>query len=167
MPGYRRLALRLLALGGLIALVGVIGLVAGIGEKTSRTAAGEPASDVKPAPVGQTPLEFVAALAKAERDADLDFRLARLHPAVIERYGEDQCRAALDDPADPTARFEAPKVDHVGSWDYTSDGQTTTIEKTTFVDAERYDRSHSGGQDIVVHIAKAGGEYRWFTDCTS
>src|SRR5687768_11146047 len=147
MPNYRRLALRLLTAGGLIALLGVLGLVAGLGEKTTTVARGDDASATNAGgndQAGESPLTFVHALAKAARDGDVEFRFDRLHPAVIERCGADACRTALDDPPDPTARFEDPEVDHVGLWDYSSDGETTTIKKTTFVNAERYEGGRPG-----------------------
>lgn len=169
MPNYRRLALRLFVIGGAIALVSVVGLVAGVGETTKPTAAGEGTTTTTPIRTGggsETPLEFVAALAKAEQDANVDFRFERLHPAVIDRYSADECRAAVDDPADPAARFENPQIDHVGSWEYASDGKTTTIPNTTFVNAKRYSAAQSGEQ-VVLHIAKSGGKWRWFTACSS
>jgi hypothetical protein len=168
MPSYRRLALRLLTAGCLIALLGVVGLVAGLGEKTTRVAAGHDTSAANGKGddrAEESPLTFVHALAKAARDGDVDFRFDRLHPAVIERYGADACRSALDDPADPTARFEDAEVDHVGPWDYTSDGETTTIKKATFVNAERYEGGQPG-EPVVLHLAAVDDDYRWFTDCT-
>jgi hypothetical protein len=166
MPRYRRVALRLFGAGAVLALLGVVGMIAGVGEEVSRVSATEPGPhSVTNEPLSDGPETFALALGKAERDGDVDFRVERLHPAVIERYGEAACRADLDGPPDPTVRFEEPVVDRVGSWDYTSDGETVTIEETFFVNAERYGGGEPG-RDVVLHFAEAEGLLRWFTDCT-
>lgn len=153
-----------MGVGGIAALVGVIGLATGIGETTTTTTLTSSASSDQPRL--EAPEVFLTALAKAEREGDADFRFERLHPEVIARYGKAACREYLDaDPADPTARFEEPKLDHIGPWDYTSDGKTKTIADTAFVTAKRYAGNEPTHQ-VVVHIAPIGDEYRWFFDCT-
>jgi len=161
-----RLAGLMPAVGGIVALVGVIGLAAGIGETTTRVNAdggASVASDDEAQP--ESPEVFLTALAKAEREGDAEFRFERLHPAVIERYGEDVCRGRVDEPGDPSARFEGARLDHIGPWDYTSDGATTTIDAAAFVIGER-SADNQPAEQVTVHIAAIDGEYRWFTDCT-
>src|SRR5712692_461907 len=50
----------------------------------------------------ESPQEFLDRLDAAVRKGDTDFRVARLHPAVIARYGEDQCRTFLAGKQDKT-----------------------------------------------------------------
>jgi len=150
----------------------------GIGETTteSRAQAAEGGSSTKAssassttspsaAALAETPEQFLAELQRAQREGDATFLLARLHPAVIERYGEDACRANVGEPPDPTSTFDVVGIDHTGPWDYTSDGQTTTIADTTFVLTNRTVRAQPT-QQVEVHVAAVDGQQRWFTDCT-
>ena len=150
--------------GAVVALVSVAGLVLGLGESTTTNASTADAGGSTASPIPETPTEFLAALQRAERNGDAEFRLARLHPAVIERYGEDACRSFVIEPPDATSTFDVVRVDHTGPWDYTSDGETTTVDDTAFVVVDRVARGDQN--QVEVHVAAVGNEYRWFADCT-
>lgn len=172
-----RLGVGLLVGGLAVAVLCFAGYALGIGEtsSTSRAQAAEDGSATSTEPSSssstmaavraETPDQFLAELQRAERESDTAFLLARLHPAVIERYGEDVCRATVAEAADPTSTFDVVGIDHTGPWDYTSDGQTTTIADTTFVLTNRTVHAQPT-QQVQVHVAAVGGQQRWFTDCT-
>lgn len=168
-----------LLVGGVaVAVLCFAGYALGIGETTtesraqaaedgsstsSSTGASSASSTTSTTP--ETPEQFLAELQRAQREGDTTFLLARLHPAVIERYGEDVCRASVAEPPDPTSTFDVVRIDHTGPWDYASDGQTTTVADTTFVLTNRTVHAQPT-QQIQVHVAAVGGQQRWFTDCT-
>jgi hypothetical protein len=169
----QRLGLGLL-IGGLgVALLSVAAYALGVGETTTTHTSTEQAGTSSGSSGGssggssspETPEQFLAALQRAEREGDAAFRLVRLHPAVIERYGEEACRAFVSEPADPTSQFEIVRIDHTGAWDYTSDGKTTTIADTVFVVTNRVALGQEQ-QQVDVHVAPVDGTQRWFTDCT-
>jgi hypothetical protein len=154
--------------GAVVALLGVAGYAFGIGETTTSqvtTAGGPSAGSSSGSSSPETPEQFLAALQRAEREGDAQFRLARLHPAVIARYGGDACRGFLTEPVDPTSTFKVVSVDHTGPWDYTSDGETTSIADTVFVVTKRV-ANGKPEQQVVVHVAPVDGKQHWFTDCT-
>ena len=49
------------------------------------------------------------------------------------------------------------------AWDYTTDGQTTTIEEAVSVDAEIVVLGEASRQ--TLHFAIIDGAVLWFTDC--
>lgn len=155
-----------LLIGGLgVAFLSVAAYALGVGETTTTHTGTEQAGSSSESSSPETPEQFLAALQRAQRAGDAGFLLAHLHPAVIERYGQDACRAFVSEPADPTSTFAVVKVDHTGPWDYTSDGQTTTIADTVFVVANRVAHGQEQAQ-VDVHVAPVHGKQRWFTDCT-
>ena len=159
-----------LLIGGLgVALLSVAAYALGVGETTTTQTGTEQAGTSSGSSSGssspETPEQFLATLQRAQRAGDAEFLLAHLHPAVIARYGEDVCRASVSESADPTSTFAEVRVDHTGSWDYTSDGQTTTIADTVFVVANRVAHGQEQ-QQVDVHVAPVHGDQRWFTDCT-
>lgn len=170
-----RLGLGLLVGGLAVAVVCFAGYALGIGEttSTSRAQAAGDGSATSSSPTAstaavrtETPDQFLPGLQQAERVRDTEFLVARLHPAVIERYGEDVCRSLFaSEPPDPSSTFDIVGIDHTGPWDYTSDGQTTTIPDTVFVVTNRTVHSQPP-QQVQVHIAPVDGQQRWFTDCT-
>ena len=110
-------------------MVGLVGLLLDRTDETSASAAGTSTSaapspsvasaTVAPAPLSTTstlapvesPAEFLALLAAAYRSDDVDFLASRLNPAVIERFGEEACRANLTFTPDPTAAFTVKSVE--------------------------------------------------------
>jgi hypothetical protein len=63
--------------------------------------------------------KFLDKLDKAVRQSDTATRVALLHPAVIERYGEQQCRDFLASPEaqDPSRRDKVNRVDKPAPFD--------------------------------------------------
>ncbi len=169
MPTRTRVMLGAVAaiVGVALVAVGVLGTALDWGADTTRKAVaanrgkqtGEDGGQA-----GETPAEFLSALATAVREGDVDFQLERLHPAVIERYGEDACRADLVTRTDPTHAFEVTTVrDQPEPFDYASDGLSETIPETVVVDANVTDNGQT--QAVTTHLVEVDGEFRYFTDC--
>src|SRR5438045_4961194 len=74
--------------------------------------------------------KFLNQLSAAVRTNDVNFRLAHLHPAVIERYGEQQCRDFLAGQQDATRKDKVKKVGKPESFRYATDNQSATIPDT-------------------------------------
>ncbi|MCJ7439656.1 MAG: hypothetical protein MUP97_18110, partial [Acidimicrobiia bacterium] len=116
-----------LLIGGLgVAFLSVAAYALGVGETTTTrtsteqagSSSGSSSESSSESSSPETPEQFLAALQRAQRAGDAGFLLAHLHPAVVERYGQDACRAFVSEPADPTSTFAVVKVDHTGPWDY-------------------------------------------------
>ena len=106
---------------------------------------------------------FIPRLVEALRTGDAAFQVARLHPATLERYGEEQCRTELPRRQDATVAITVLKVGEPESWDYTTDGLSTTIALAVPVDADIVVQGKAGRQ--TLHFAIVDGTVLWFTDC--
>jgi len=107
---------------------------------------------------------FLDVLANDIATGNVGHELATLNPAVIQRYGADQCRSLFAASTDPTAAFKIKEVTGPIQYDYTSDGLTTTVPNTFFVDATRTVQGQP--QDQTLHVAKDNnGSLSWFTAC--
>ena len=175
----RTIAVALMAIGVLVAAGGVVGMVASddgppappsaietAPERTAEPGGAPSSTTTSPASTSTTTVEqavrtFVPELVAAIRKGDNDFKFARLHPAVIERYGE-KCKDGLSG-AQPDFVIDVVSVGVAEPWDWVTDGVTATIVATPVT----VKRSSAGGVliDGVIHLAEAEGEMRWFTDC--
>ncbi len=134
------------------------------------TESAEPSASESPSPeptetiAVETPEEFFALFAEAIRTGDVEFLLARLHPVVLERYGRQQCRAAVAALAtDPTFDAKVRSTSEAGAYEFTSDGESATVDDTLTVAVTFTTAGDAGRQD--AHVAPVDGELRWFTDC--
>jgi len=153
------------AAGLILTGVGVAGALGDWGSSTSSSASKPtPApTTAKPTP-GETPQQFLDDLAAAVRAGDVAFQLDRLHPAVLDRYGAEQCRADIATRTDPSRRYVVKSVSPTGRpYDYASDGQTVTIADAVTVEADVVD--HGQTQTVTLHLAKSDGTYAYFSDC--
>jgi hypothetical protein len=166
------------ALGGALLVVGVaLALVGAVGElasddggdasaitSTTAVTAGTTTTTTRP-DVEADVRAFVVDLAAAIRGGDAAFLLARLHPAVLERYGEDQCRAVTDGLASPGLDLEVLDVGAPEAWDWQLDGETvsTRVDEAVPVRVRRTDGASS--EETEIHVAETEGVLRWFTDC--
>lgn len=107
--------------------------------------------------------DFYARLVAAIRTGDGDFLFSRFHPAVLDRYGGDQCRAALASAADPEAEIEVLSVGEPERWTWEMDGVSTDIEDAIPVELRLAGRIEAASSE--AHVATVDGELRWFTDC--
>ena len=170
----RRIAVALMAIGILVAAGGVVGMVITGDTDGTSTASGEsgPTTTVTVRAPSQsttstTTVEaavraFVPQLVAAIRAGDNDFKFARLHPLVLDRYGP-ACRNGLS-AAQPAFVMEVVSVGALEPWAWETDGLTTTVEATP-VAVKRSGAADGALVDGVIHLAEAEGEMRWFTDC--
>gem|GEM_PF-2233262 len=95
---------------------------------------------------------------------DVGDELATLNSVVIDLFGADQCRSLLGTLTDPTAVFTVKEVTGPIPYDYPSNGLTTAVPNTFFVDVTR--TQHGQPQDQTVHVARGNnGSLSWFTAC--
>jgi hypothetical protein len=191
MSARRRLGAVLVVVGLLVTGVGVAGALSTVGGPATAAASGAPnassgasasaapSSTATPAPTpSPTPTPtpsptpdpdtlakaFFVDLVQAIRAGDVDSMLPRLHPAVIERYGEAACKQELETrSADPAYEIVVKVVQPPAAWDYTLDGVTTSIPDAWTVDADVTALGQLGARQL--HVAPVDGEVRWFTDC--
>lgn len=106
--------------------------------------------------------EFFTRYETAHRDGDADALFDALHPAVIGRYGEAQCRSYIDQVVGSVAELRVVSG-MTSAWDYPLDGLTTEIAGSVSIALE----GEFGGvqQQPEVHVAPAEGAIRWFADC--
>ncbi len=162
-------------------MVGLVGLLVDRTDETSARAAGTstsaPSTSVASATVAPAPsLSTTSTLAPVESPAEFlgsarrglpqrRRRLPRLplNPAVIERFGEEACRANLTFTPDPTAAFTVKSVSAPQPYDYKTDTRTTTVPNTLFVDVDQV----GGGstQAVTVHLTPVDGKLTWFRNC--
>lgn len=108
-------------------------------------------------------IDFYAALAAALRAGDVTTLHQLLHPAVIERYGAEQCSTSLAEVGDDSLTIEVLGTSSPGPWTWDLDGVTTEVDPAIAVDI----RLSAGGTSFEqeAHLALADGALRWFTDC--
>jgi hypothetical protein len=105
---------------------------------------------------------FFVELVRANRERDVDDMMAWLHPATIERYGEDACRRFLASRNDPTFSVVIESV-VAEPFFYTTDNQATEIPDAWTVRAQVTNAGETASREL--HVAPVDGAVRWFTDC--
>lgn len=117
-----------------------------------------------PLPLSEDPRDFLAEFTRAVQGGDVGWLLGRLNPAVIQRYGEDQCRSYLRSSViDPTMRLQVSAVSGPGTWEWSTDGRSTVVDEVYRVDAHRFLRgSETTGN---LWLANVDGQLTWFADC--
>jgi hypothetical protein len=107
---------------------------------------------------------FLNQLDKAVRERNIDLRVASLNPAVIERYGEQQCRDFLaSQPADKTRRDRVKRVGKPESFEYDTDKLSVTIPDAIPVLVRETRLGKKSDRDL--HLAPANGGLTYFIDC--
>ena len=113
----------------------------------------------------ESPQQFLDKLNDAVHKGQADVRVALLHPAVIERYGEQQCLDFLSQPdaTDPTRKDKVKRVDKPKPFDFTTDDGALPIPNAQFVLVEETYQKKKSRREL--HLARVNGEYRYFIDC--
>jgi hypothetical protein len=106
---------------------------------------------------------FLNELDKAVREGNTDFRVGRLHTAVIERYGEQQCRDFLAAQVDKTRRDRVKRVAKPEAFEFDTDNLSVTIPDAMTV-AVRETRMGKKA-DRNLHLARVNKELTYFVDC--
>jgi hypothetical protein len=158
-----------LVLGILADVVGITGAVAGWGGSTTKLVIGSaPAGAIAPTPTApkqavDEATDFVKQLDKAIRSGDTAYLFSHLHPAVIARYGAQQCRQYLSSFDRSIRRELRSSPSAPGTYAYTTDGKTTNVPDVVAIAVDLV--GPAGPQRVALHTAKVDGTYRWFTDC--
>jgi hypothetical protein len=106
---------------------------------------------------------FLNVLDAAVRTGNTDLRLAHLNPAVIDRYGEPQCRDFLAGQHDKTRRDQVTSVGKPESFEYTTDNQSVIIPDALPVQVRETNKGKKGDRNI--HLARVNGQLTYFIDC--
>ncbi len=125
---------------------------------TSTTAT--PTTSIEP----ESPVEFFDRWAAAMASGDVEFLVARLHPAVLDRYVLADCRSYLEGRVAPDAAVEIIAVGATDTWAYALDGLTRDIPDALTVTIRRTEGGVTNEADSHVVVAD-DGTIRWFTDC--
>jgi len=107
--------------------------------------------------------KFLDEVDAAARAGNVDLRLARLNPAVISRYGEQQCRDFLAGQHDPTRKDTVTKVGKPESYEYATDNQSANIRDALPVQVRETNKGKKGDRNI--HLARVNGQLTYFIDC--
>jgi len=107
--------------------------------------------------------KFLDEVDAAARAGNVDLRLARLNPAVISRYGEQQCRDFLAGQHDPTRKDTVTKVGKPESYEYATDNQSVNIRDALPVQVRETNKGKKGDRNI--HLARVNGQLTYFIDC--
>jgi hypothetical protein len=105
--------------------------------------------------------QFLNELDQAVREGNTDFRVGRLHPAVIERYGEQQCRDFLATQVDTTRRDRVKRVRKEEPFEFSNDGappiNAVVVHVRATIKGKKGDRN--------LHLARVNGQFTYFVDC--
>jgi hypothetical protein len=110
----------------------------------------------------ETAEQFVPALGRALTNGDTAFIRARMHPAVIDRYGTATCDAYAA-AAHAPVEFTVHSVDPPSVYKWETDGLSRNVPGTNNVNVTQVGGGVSA--ERVIHVALVDGLWRWFTDC--
>ena len=169
--GLRRARPALVVIGVALVIIGVAGATLDWGADDGRTVTttGSASSSSAAASTSSTspedPQVFFDAFETAVRTGDRAFLFSRLHPAVIERYGEAQCQDSVAQLVDPTVDLHLVSVDGPATFDYATDGLSTPVPNTFVFNVDGTGAGRTGPRQF--HLAQVDGMFRSFTDCGS
>lgn len=126
----------------------------------SPTASGEPPEAVV---TEADVVDFYGRLTSALQASDVAALFDLLHPAVLDRYGDEQCRSYLAGVGDEALDIEVLGSAPPAPWTWELDGVSTEIDPAIAVDIRLSAGEASVEQE--AHLALADSRLRWFTDC--
>jgi hypothetical protein len=109
--------------------------------------------------------EFIVPFNNAWRMGDTRYLVGILNPAVIDRYGKAQCLSSINGfVAGSGLEFSIPtSVTGPAPYDWTSDGQTVTIDDTYTIHVDA--TSNGQTQSQTVHITPVDDHFTYYSDC--
>ena len=133
------------------------------GQAITFTVHGAPIQAPPPEIVDETPQAFFDLYSQAMQMGNAGFLLDRLHPVVIDMYGEPACQTRVEGLLEPTLQAQVNSVEGPMPWLFERDGQVHEIRQTYNVDLT----ITVGGEpsDRQVHLEQIDGLQTWFTDC--
>lgn len=131
--------------------------------RRERTPRARPEPTEPKASAQETPEEFYTLWVAAFRAGDGDFLFERLHPLVLQRYGEQRCITFTDQLQVDDFAVDILRVRTAKTFVYTTDGESDSLSSALPIRI----RLTSGGRTSTqtAHVAYAGDELHWFTDC--
>ncbi len=151
-------------LGAACAITVGVAVIATLGAcSSSGSSSGSGSGSGNKPPTVKAAQKFANELDAAVRSGNVDFRIAHLNPAVIARYGEDQCRSFLATQQDATRKTKVKTVGKPEPFEYASDNLSTTIPDTLPVLVKQTIQGKPGERNI--HVAFVNGQYSFFIDC--
>lgn len=111
----------------------------------------------------EQPGAFLASFVQALRKGDANFLVDRLDPAVIARYGAEQCRASVPRLFDSTAALTLRSTAGPAAFQYATDGKSVTVQDVYTLGVDGV----VGGQPATreYHVALVDGRFHIFFDC--
>ncbi len=135
----------------------VIAAMGGCGGSSSKSGSTKKSPSVKSAQ------KFANEYDAASRSGNVDFLIAHLHPVVLARYGEDQCRAFLATQQDATRKTKVKSVGKPEPFEFATDNLSVTVPDTLPVLVKQTIQGKPGDRNI--HVAVIDGQYKYFIDC--
>jgi len=110
-------------------------------------------------------VSFYEGFNQAMADGDAAFLFETLHPAVLERYGEEACRTRLEEVVQDPIVVEVLELVDFGVWTYDQDEVLADIEHTYSVEV-RLTLPDGSTVEQEAHVAlREDASVGWFTDC--
>jgi hypothetical protein len=107
---------------------------------------------------------FAAKLSEAFRTENWGFALERVHPVVIDLYGQPLCATYLRDQADPSFNINVTASTGPEAWNWERDERITSLENVYEVSA--YITAREQTTFSTLHFVQVeDGTFRWLTDC--
>lgn len=126
---------------------------------TSLTGAG-PSATTSPRAAVET---FMGQLDDAYRRGDTTWLLGRLHPAVIDAYGDTACTAAITDYQAADFASVVTAVTGPASWTYVAGKHSVSVADVYTVAVRR---TRDGKTSVkTIHLALIDGQLAWFSNC--
>jgi hypothetical protein len=169
-PRGPRWPVALIVAGVVAIVVGSLGLTFGWGSTDGRPGvptAESAASGSFAAPstttTSEQPAAFLASFVQALRSGDANFLVDRLDPAVIARYGTEQCRASVPRLFDSTAALTLRSTTGPAAFEYVTDGKSAAVQDVYSLEVDGI----VGGQSATreYHVALVDGRFLIFFDC--
>jgi hypothetical protein len=163
----RRLAVAFIAGGSVLTTVGALGLAFGWASSSTTTRP----TTVQPADASGTPTTaegqtaFFAQFVSALRQADTQFLLDRLDPAVLARFSLEQCRSKVNRLLDPNADLRLDSVAGPAPFRYAAGGPATDVSDTYSFTVSG--TLHGTSATRVFHFPFAHGRFHVLVDCST
>jgi hypothetical protein len=142
------------------ALIGTTACGGSSSEKSERKVDGADGADK------EAVKKFLDRLDEAVREGNTEFRVARLHPEVLDRYGEQQCRDFLAGPEagpDPSRKDKVLRVDKPEAFDFTTDDGAIPVANAQLVLVKETFKKKTTEREL--HVASVNGQLHYFIDC--
>lgn len=148
---------------GVLALAAVVAAAIWLGSDDDPDSGSTAGTIGGTAAAAETPRGFLPVFSAAIRTGDQVFLFERLHPAVVEFYGEETCRVYLRDFIVPDSEFRFRSASEPEEFTWVADGRATLVRDVVNVDVTAV--SEEGQIDRVIHLGIVEGSLRWFADC--